>query len=257
MQKSNVSTTIKYGPAPWFVFCDHASNFIPDVHGCLGIPEDILQTHIAWDPGAAALTKAIAAQVEGTALLSGFSRLLIDPNRSTDREDLVPDCADQVPIPGNRGLDYETRRARIEHYFTPYHQQLDAALSKVEEEAGAPFVLSVHSFTPRLMGETVERPWHIGLLWRHDPETAAALLEILRRDTEYTIGDNEPYDAREFNYSVDRHIAPRRLKHITLEIRQDLLVDTASIEEMARCLISAIRKMQAGETYAASVDNRD
>jgi predicted N-formylglutamate amidohydrolase len=232
----------QYGDAPYFVFCDHASNFIPKEFNCLGVSYDVLQTHIAWDPGSSDLTHAIAAKLDGTAFLSKFSRLLIDPNRSSDREDLVTEFSDQIPIPGNKGLSYEQRCTRIKEFFEPYHEGLDNELAKVEERGEALFVVSVHSYTPRLMGEFEDRPWHIGVLWRHDEQTARSMISDLRTETDFQIGDNEPYDAREFNYSVDRHIAPRRLRHLTLEIRQDLLVTSDQVEEMADCLTTSIRR---------------
>ncbi len=243
MSGSEIFLLRQNGSAPYFVFCDHASNYIPEEFGGLGVSTDVLQTHIAWDPGANELTLAIAERLQATAYLSGFSRLLIDPNRSSDREDLVLDCSDKIPIPGNQDLSYDERCTRITRFFDPYHKHLDKELSRVEALGVPPLVLSVHSFTPRLMGTFEERPWHIAVLWRHDEPTAKKMISELRAETDYLIGDNEPYDAREFNYSVDRHIAPRRLRHVTLEIRQDLLGSDDQIATMADCLVSVVQRL--------------
>ena len=71
------------------VICDHASNAFPPGYGTLGLPTDQLQRHIAYDIGAAAITQAIAVALDAPAVLSRFSRLLIDPNRGRDDPTLI------------------------------------------------------------------------------------------------------------------------------------------------------------------------
>lgn len=255
MSDSPVSQIEHFGEAPFFVFCDHATNLMPADFHCLGVSEDVLGTHIAWDPGALDVALKTARLLGGTAFYSLFSRLLIDPNRSSDREDLIPVEADHIPVPGNRDLSFDERVARITRFHGPYHEALDAALSG-KIETGLPFVCSIHSYTPRLMGSFDPRPWHIGLLWRHDEASARRAIGWLRENTDFVIGDNEPYDAREFNYSVDRHIAPRCLPHLTLEIRQDLIADDTAAADMAALIAGLIRYVKE-ENDAATTDPRD
>jgi predicted N-formylglutamate amidohydrolase len=71
------------------IVCDHASNAVPPGYGSLGLPREALQRHIAFDIGAAELTRALAARLRAPAVLSTFSRLLIDPNRGADDPTLV------------------------------------------------------------------------------------------------------------------------------------------------------------------------
>lgn len=232
------------GEAPFVFFADHASNTIPDAYEGLGLPGDLLQTHVAWDLGAAALTEALHARLGGVAHFCGFSRLLIDPNRSLDRPDLVPPQSDQIPIPGNVELAYAERERRIHDYFEPYHQSLDRTLAQQGALHQDLFVTSLHSFTPRLVGEFEDRPWHVGVLWRHDEGSAQVFMDLMRKETDWVIGDNKPYDAHGFNYTVDRHIAPRRLPHLTLEVRQDMLASAEQVETMADALETGIRFCQ-------------
>ena len=72
------------------------------------------------------------------------------------------------------------------------------------------------------------------------------LFRSLRNATGWKIGDNEPYDARVFNYSVDRHIGPRNLCHITIEVRQDIISDDRGIEEVADHLACGVMAMRDG-----------
>ena len=45
------------------IICDHASNAIPPDYGTLGLPREALDRHIAYDIGAAEVTRALAAQL--------------------------------------------------------------------------------------------------------------------------------------------------------------------------------------------------
>ena len=63
------------------ILCDHASNRLPPAYGDLGLPPGAFARHIAYDIGAAWLTRRLAELLEAPAALSTFSRLLIDPNR--------------------------------------------------------------------------------------------------------------------------------------------------------------------------------
>lgn len=230
----------RFGAAPFFVFCDHASNAVPADLSCLGLPDDMLRTHIAWDIGAAALSEAIARTLGGVFFSCAVSRLVVDVNRAETNADLIPAMSDQIPIPGNQMLSVADRRDRIARFHAPYHAALAAALDAACAAAARPFVISVHSFTNRLMGAAEDRPWRIGVLWREDERSARAMIDALHRATGWPIGDNEPYDARQFNYSVDRHVGPRGLPHLTLEIRQDLISDNVGVAEMAELLSHGI-----------------
>lgn len=248
MTDTDIASLTRFGDAPYLVFCDHASNRIPDALRCLGMPEDLLQTHIAWDIGAGDLTLALAERLNGAAFACAFSRLVIDANRALTAGDLIPAISDQIPVPGNQMLSEPARQARIETYHSPYHKMLAAAIDDMRSAHRAPFFISVHSFTKRLMGAPEERPWRIGLLWSEDEEHAHAMTRWLKQETDWKIGDNEPYDARQFNYSIDRHIGPRGLPHLTFEVRQDMLCDGRGVEEIADLLARGVQEAAARQT---------
>ncbi len=243
MSAYKVADTFDGGDAAIFVFADHASNFIPETHRGLGLSSDLLATHIAWDVGAGDLALKLAGNLQAKALFCRFSRLLIDPNRALNKPDSIPASSDRIQIPGNTELSSKEREHRISRYYHPYHAHLDHAISQTCNAADDPLIISVHSFTPTLQTNGEERPWHVGLLWREDRRSASALMELLRRDTDYLVGDNQPYDARVFNYSIDRHVSSRGLRHLTLEVRQDLLSNEAGVDEVAGKLSAAIQKL--------------
>src|SRR3712207_9253829 len=61
-----------------------SSNAVPPDLGDLGLPESEFERHIAYDIGAAAVTRSLAQRLGAPAILTQFSRLIIDPNRGRD-----------------------------------------------------------------------------------------------------------------------------------------------------------------------------
>ena len=49
------------GSGPLLFLCDHASSALPAAYGTLGLDPALFDTHIAYDIGAAAVTRALAA----------------------------------------------------------------------------------------------------------------------------------------------------------------------------------------------------
>jgi predicted N-formylglutamate amidohydrolase len=87
------------------LLCDHARNAVPPEIGDLGLPPEDMGRHIAWDVGARGVTLGLAARLGAGAVLSTYSRLVIDPNRGEDDPTLVMRLYDGSIIPGNRHVD--------------------------------------------------------------------------------------------------------------------------------------------------------
>jgi predicted N-formylglutamate amidohydrolase len=101
--------------------CDHAANALPAAHGTLGLLPGLFHTHIAYDIGAAAVTRELAHRYGAPALLGVWSRLLIDLNRGADDPTIVMKLSDGSIIPGNRDADQGEVARRIAAYHAPYH----------------------------------------------------------------------------------------------------------------------------------------
>ena len=149
-------------------------------------------------------------------------------------------------------LSEAERARRMAAFHIPYHERLNEAVGDMVDKHERPFVVSIHSFTNRLMGAPDIRPWSVGLLWSHDEPSARAMIEYLRRKTTWKIGDNEPYDAREFNYSVNRHVSARGLAHLTFEVRQDLLCDEHAVIDMANLLAEGVAEVARSRSERAA-----
>lgn len=201
--------------------CDHASSALPAEYGTLGLAADQLRRHIAYDIGAADVTCALARFFGAPAILTTFSRLLIDPNRGADDPTLVMRLSDGAIIPGNITADALEVENRIERFWRPYRDATKKLIDDMSAAGPLPALVSTHSFTDNWRGST--RPWEIGLLWDSDPRLALRFLDELEKDTALTVGDNQPYDGALVGDTMYEHGTMRGLAHVLIELRQDLI----------------------------------
>ena len=226
---------VSAGSRPVILLCDHAGFAIPDEVGELGISRVNLMRHIGWDIGAAAVTRDLAARLGATAVLNHVSRLVIDVNRRPRTMTSIPAVSDGCVIPGNQHLDQAAVDRRIRAYFLPYHKAVARRIAGFRRQGRIPVIIAIHSFTPHLDG--LDRPWHIGILWRGDRRLAGPVLTTLQAEEGLVVGDNQPYSGqREFGFSVTFHAQRTRLPHIMFEIRQNEIGEPAGIERYARLL---------------------
>ena len=215
-------TSIPGDPASGIlILCDHASNEIPPEYGDLGLPRAELERHIGYDIGAAWMTEAMAEALGAPALLTNFSRLLIDPNRGEDDPTLVMRLSDGAVVPGNKTIDQAEIDRRIRRFYRPYDRAIKAALEAARAAAIRPIIISNHSFTPIWRGKP--RPWHAGILWAKDARLSEALIRALRSDPALVVGDNEPYNGALSGDVIDRHALAHGYSNTLIEIRQDLI----------------------------------
>ncbi len=216
------------------VICDHASNAVPLKYNGLGLPAEALARHIAYDIGAAAITRALAARLSAPAVLSTFSRLLIDPNRGADDPTLVMRYSDGAIVPGNARADATEISRRRNLFWAPYRDTIAATVEAMAATGEPPAIVSVHSFTPIWRG--TPRPWKIGVLWDRDDRLARPLLGALTAEPDLgpeAVGDNEPYDGALAGDTIDSIATARGLTNALIEVRQDLADDASGAEAWA------------------------
>ncbi|MBK6466254.1 MAG: N-formylglutamate amidohydrolase [Rhodobacter sp.] len=208
-------------PGRWLVTCDHASNRVPDwvAGGDLGLPPADMVRHIAWDLGAAGLARALARRLDSPAILSDFSRLVIDPNRGENDPTLVMRLYDGTIIPANRHLTEDDIDERLTRLYRPYH----AAYACLAARRPDTVIVAIHSFTPRLQSRA-PRPWHVGILYSHrDDRLSCPLIARLQAEPDLCIGDNEPYSGHLPGDAVDRHALSTGRHNTLIELRHDLI----------------------------------
>lgn len=226
------------------LLADHATNRLPARYGSLGLDEAAFRRHIAFDIGIEGLTRQLAARLGVPAVMSCFSRLLIDPNRGEDDPTLIMKISDGAIVPGNYPITQAEWDYRLNTFHRPYHKAVDAMLAQVAEQTGkAPLVLSLHSYTPAWKG--VPRPWHAAVLWDTDHRAVRPLISLLEAEGDLRVGDNEPYDGALKNDTMYRHCMRRGIPHALLEVRQDLIGDDDGIAQWADRLAPIFETMNA------------
>ena len=224
MQDSAFERVNGAGRAPILVLCDHATNRVPPsvAGGDLGLPAAEMERHIAYDIGARGVALGLARRLGAPALLTRFSRLVIDPNRGEYDPTLLMRLYDGTIIPGNRHADQAERERRLDAWHRPYHQAITAEIDAMIADGREPALISIHSFTPRLRARP-SRPWHVGVLWDRDRRMAEPLIARLEAEGDIAVGDNEPYRGALEGDTMFRHGTMRGLRHVLIELRQDLI----------------------------------
>ena len=167
------------------------------------------------------------------AILQTYSRLVIDCNRPLDAPSSIPAISEHTLIPGNHDLSAAHKAERARAIFQPYHQRIASEFERRARAGQASVLIAMHSFTPSFKG--VSRPWHTGMLYNRDARLGRALGELLRREPELVVGDNEPYSVSDLSdYGVVVYGEKRGIAHVEIEIRQDLLEDQAGQEAWAK-----------------------
>lgn len=230
------------GGGPFLVVCEHAANRIPRSLGSLGLEPGDLSRHIAWDLGALEVAKGIADRLDGTLVVQRYSRLVVDCNRDPVLPDAITAFSEDTPIPGNVAVSNTEKARRIAEVWAPFHNALDRIVTE-RTAAGRPTVLvTVHSFTPVYRG--VSRPWHVGVISTDERHLADGVLEALRRDPALTVGDNQPYSAKDnVDYTIRRHGRDRGLPHVMIEIRNDIIADAVGQRGWAERLALVLDKV--------------
>jgi predicted N-formylglutamate amidohydrolase len=235
------------GRSPFFLTCDHAGKRLPRRLGRLGLPEAELERHIAWDIGAAGLSRLLADRLDAFLILQTYSRLVIDCNRAPGVPTSIVALSEYTEIPGNQGLGLAAAAARVREIFEPYHGRIVAELDRRKADGRPTVLLAMHSFTPVFKG--VARPWHVGVLYNRDAAFGRIMGELLRAEGDLVVGDNEPYAiSDETDYTIPVHGEKRGLPHVEFEIRQDLIAEPAGqlawAERLARLLPQAYGRLQ-------------
>ena len=241
------------GSSPFVLVCDHASNRIPAAYGNLGLSAVDRLRHIAWDPGALAVSLALAELLDAPLVHSTVSRLIIDCNRRHAAPELIWSVSETTEIADNRDITESERAHRIEAFHTPFHAAIDAVLDN-RAAAGRPTILvAIHSFTPVYKG--VSRPWPIGLIHGVDTTYTKAVFDAVRAEQPgLNVGWNEPYAALNgVTYTLEHHGDGRSLVSTMIEIRHDEILEPEGVTHwaslLARCLETArIRTTKAPVT---------
>ena len=229
-------------PARFLFSCEHASNQLPSHIHLTSADQGFMHTHWAWDIGAAHLVQELVRLSHSQAILAKFSRLLIDPNRSLDRPDLIVPEIEGHALSFNQSVSIEEQEHRLREYYHPYHEAFDHMVS-TRCQSESPFVLiSVHSFTP--IWKRRLRTMDVGLLFNSYEDIIEKLDAGFQQQNFFT-AQNEPYSgANGFMFSVYQQGKKHGIPHLELEFNQALLCTPERIKQVALRTFAALDTLQ-------------
>lgn len=220
------------------VSCEHAGHRVPRRYAALFASDrGALDSHRGWDPGAAALARALGAALDRPPLLHEVTRLLVDVNRSPGH----PACFSEF----SRGLPTEERRLLLEREHAPHRRRVRDAVSAEIARHGRCVHIGVHTFTSSLGG--VERAADIGLLY--DPgrvwerALCARWKAVLAEESRcWRIRRNYPYRgiADGLTTTLRRSFAPEVYAGIELEVRHELLNTPEAARTAGAALVETV-----------------
>jgi predicted N-formylglutamate amidohydrolase len=228
------------GTCPLLLVCDHASKVVPVKLKNLGLNKAQLESHIAYDIGAAEVTRLLAKRINAKAVISGYSRLVIDVNRQPEDPQSILERSDKTIIPGNQELTNNAKSSRIFSLFDPYHKAISHNLNHLGKYGTQPALFSIHSFSPEFGDKP--RPWDIGVLWNRDPRIAKPLMRKLSR-LGLNVGDNLPYSGLKLAYTLNLHGKAAGLANCVIEINQDQIKNKAGIIRWVKILTDIMQKI--------------
>lgn len=229
------------GRSDVLLVCEHASRLLPARLGSLGLAADVLDQHVAWDPGALAVATRMSAELDAALIYQNFSRLAYDCNRPPEALDAMPARSEIYDIPGNAGLSAADRQARTEAIYLPFRAALARRIAERKAQARETVLVTIHSFTPVYHG--VRREVEIGILHDRDSRLADQMLKRAEASSRYQVRRNEPYGPADgVTHTLREHGLANGLLNVMIEVRNDLIRDEAGQEVMAGFLAGLIRE---------------
>jgi len=241
------------GASPVLLICEHAANLVPAQLSDLGLSEEQLTSHVAWDPGAYDLALALSASLDAPLVAARFSRLAYDCNRPPEVISAMPFETEAFPVPGNTSLSQQQKDARAVEIYEPFHGAVSGVKALQELRGQDTVVVSVHSFTPVFHGK--QRFVEIGYLCNENDRLARAMLARKHSEQVHDIRLNEPYGPADgVLHTINLHTDGGRDPHLMIEVRNDLLSNADGIREIHDLLSDAL---QSSLNEISQTDNLD
>ncbi|MCJ8502647.1 N-formylglutamate amidohydrolase [Desulfatitalea alkaliphila] len=138
------------------ISCEHGGNTIPKPYRALFASQaGLLTTHRAFDPGALACARRLAARFDAPLFAATTSRLLVDLNRSPGHPRLFSNITRDLPA--------AERRRIVDRYHSPHRNRVQQAVQTAHDTGATVVHIACHSFTPVLDGRA--RIMDAGLLY--------------------------------------------------------------------------------------------
>jgi predicted N-formylglutamate amidohydrolase len=210
------------GQSDVILVAEHAGRQLPPFVGSLGLDDEAMVSHIAWDIGVAELSRMLSRMLDAPLIMQRYSRLVYDCNRAFEAPDAIVTESDNIAVPGNAGLTAEHRKKRYEEIYMPFEAAIEALLQERKAVGIHSVLVTIHSFTPVYKGR--QRHLDLGILHDADTRLADALMQQSRLENAFSTARNEPYaPADGVTHTLVRHGVNNGLLNVMFEVRNDLL----------------------------------
>lgn len=224
--------------------CEHASNHLPNdwqylFHGPT-LSSDLNDNFKCFDPYAKELSIYLAKNLHCDLRLGGISRLLLDLNKSEEKEHCF--SADII-----EKISEQEKKSLLECYYYPFRQDFSDLLKKHIQDNQQVLHLSIHTFNPVEKGKRLNTA--IGLLYdpkRHaEKEVARIFHEILIKRTPYKVRLNYPRAGKSDNHtsSIRKNLDETCYLGIELECNALLLHDKEQAALLYENLLVSIQSL--------------
>ncbi|OHV84233.1 N-formylglutamate amidohydrolase [Rhizobium sp. LCM 4573] len=232
------------GRSEVLLVCEHASSRLPERYGDLGLSQEALASHIAWDPGALAVSRLMSRSLDAVLIHQRFSRLIYDCNRPPESPAAMRDVSEVFRIPGNENLTEAERSLRTTSLYLPFHGRIREEIAERQARGRPTVLVTVHSFTPVYFGKL--REVEIGILHEKDSRLADRMLAAAADTRLYHVARNEPYGPADgVTHTLEVHALPAGLLNVMIEIRNDLIADETGQGVVADFLTGLLRESLA------------
>jgi predicted N-formylglutamate amidohydrolase len=216
------------------VSCEHAGKLVPSAWNDLGLSADYFQTHYSHDIGAGSVADRLGELLDVCVISAKYSRLFYDINRQPRSWDSIRPDMGGIPVPGNQAVSDEERTGRDRISREPFD---NAVLRHLQT---GDVLIAIHSFSPVYDGNV--RKAEIGVMRDNDCLTCRAVLDALKDNGDFVVGDNEPYDLRKVPPGTTKRIQSRiNIPAVIIEIRNDIISHDAGIEAVSQTLAKVLR----------------
>ncbi|WP_341367540.1 N-formylglutamate amidohydrolase [Yoonia sp. BS5-3] len=240
-QDSITRVSRQNGLSPVVLVCEHAAHHIPTELGTLGLSDEARFSHIAWDPGALGVARAMSEVLDATLVAASVSRLVYDCNRPPEAPDAMPAKSEAFEVPGNVALSDASRQARVSQYYEPFRKTLSGEIARKDKAV----IVTIHSFTPIYHG--AKRDVEIGILHDTDQRFADVLLDVADG---FNVQRNAPYGPEDgVTHTLRLHAISHGHLNVMIEIRNDLIQTEAAQlamgQKLADWVAQALQKTMA------------
>ena len=143
-------------------------------------------------------------------------------------------------------INFSEKKHRIETYYNAYHNKISDIIDRSLKKNIFPAIISIHSFTP-FFGQN-KRSTELGILWDSDNRLPDIFFSYLNKNYKHlNVGNNKPYTGRMKNDTLYRHGTKQGLANILIEIRQDLIIDSAKQKEFSKIIAKPLLENKSND----------